>query len=128
MAHILVVDDEISLVDALAEILADAGHSVTTETSGGGAMGFLADHHDTLPDLILCDVRMDGMSGIELVRQVRNQPVLKHIPILLMSASAYPGTTNPAADQENVLYIRKPFEIDDLLEMVLQAAALGHRT
>src|SRR5262252_7890106 len=66
--HVLIVEDEPALREALAETLVDAGFSVETAKDGGEAL-FLIDI--TEPDVVLADVHMPGMNGHELCRRIR---------------------------------------------------------
>ena len=77
---ILVVDDESSLVLLCQIILQEAGYQVRGAISGNEALQMV---HDEMPDLILLDVMMPGMTGIEVCHQIRAQ-YNKHTPYILM--------------------------------------------
>lgn len=79
-------------------------------------------------DVLLVDVDLPGMSGVELVRHVRRMPSRCSIPAILMTANDSQPQVAVAVDQaEVVCVLRKPFDIDDLVEVVRDAAcgALG---
>jgi CheY-like chemotaxis protein len=127
MAHLLLIDDEAGLLDALGQILALQGHRVTSVTSGDEAATLLLNPDAEHPDLIISDLHMHGLDGLALVELARNSPALHFVPFLLMSASSYPGGKDPAGGPKNVWYIRKPFEIDTLLEAVKKGLDASRR-
>ncbi|NOZ28873.1 MAG: response regulator [Chloroflexi bacterium] len=84
MAHtILVVDDEPDVQKLLALILTKAGFQVATADNGEEA---LAQAASVAPDLILLDIMMPGMDGYEVLKRLRSDPVLTHIPVIILSA------------------------------------------
>lgn len=82
-SKILVVDDEISLVQLAQFILEDAGYTVRGALSGSQAMDMIVDE---MPDLVLLDVMMPGMDGIETCRQIRKTYDEKRPYILMYTA------------------------------------------
>ncbi|MCL4267219.1 MAG: response regulator [Anaerolineae bacterium] len=80
---VLVVDDEISLVQLCQLILEDAGYEVRGAVSGTEALRLI---HEDIPDLILLDVMMPGMDGIELCREIRRRYVAERPYILMYTA------------------------------------------
>ncbi|MFH0785925.1 MAG: response regulator [Pseudomonadota bacterium] len=95
---ILVVDDSISVRLALRDGLIEQGYQVLTVENGKNAMKIL---QDTLPDLILSDVYMPEMDGLELCATLHGSPLYAHIPFVVMSTEkAHEGKGNfpcPAA-------------------------------
>jgi len=118
MAHtILVVDDEPAICSVLREVLADEGYRVACACDGIAA---LAAVERIRPDLVLSDVRMPGLSGVDLADRLRAQG----IPVVLMSAH---GRRPPRAD---VPYLAKPFDLDTVVSVVagqLRAASNAHQ-
>jgi len=80
---ILVVDDEISLVQLCQLILQEAGYHVRGALSGSQALNMITEE---MPDLILLDIMMPGMDGIEVCRQIRDQYNKKKPTILMYTA------------------------------------------
>lgn len=80
---VLVVDDEFSLVQLCQLILEDAGYNVRGANSGTEALRLI---HEEMPDLVLLDVMMPGMDGIEVCRQIRGQYETKRPFILMYTA------------------------------------------
>lgn len=112
MAKVLVVDDEDVLVALIASLLDDIGHEAVTATNGREALAALA--ADPIPPaLIVTDVMMPLMTGVELARRVRQDDRLASIPIILMSAAG-----RPSPEGVTSYFIQKPFDVDHLLEVV----------
>jgi CheY-like chemotaxis protein len=112
-AHtILIVDDEFSLAETLAEILTSESYGVVTAANGRDA---LAEMGKSTPDLVLLDYMMPVMDGLEMLRVMRQRPALQQIPVILMTASHLNVT--PEQQQYEAL-LRKPFEIGAALRLV----------
>jgi CheY-like chemotaxis protein len=110
MTRVLIVDDEEALRQVIAEVLEDEEYEVIVAHHGGEAIQIVA----VVPvDVIVMDVMMPIMSGIEAVHQIRNQATGVPPPIILMSA----GRTVDIATLQ-VAFLRKPFELDELLQLV----------
>jgi len=112
--RILVVDDEVAVGAVVARILEDVGYSVCLAFSGALALAALESAgHDF--DLALSDVRMPGMSGIELVHKIqRGWPDL---PIRLMSGYESPATLIQEG-LGDIPMLKKPFDREELLAFV----------
>lgn len=67
------------------------------------------------PDLVLMDINLPGMSGIEILRWIRDHPHLHDIPVIAVSANAIPETIQASLEADFQAYITKPFEVDQLL-------------
>jgi CheY-like chemotaxis protein len=83
MATVLVVDDEDSIVDLLADVVSDAGHTALTATNAFDALELARCHH---PTLVISDVMMPLMDGYALVKALQADPTLADTMIILMSA------------------------------------------
>jgi two-component system response regulator PilR (NtrC family) len=108
-ASILVVDDERAIQDTLAWCLRTDGHEVRTAGSGEEAMAIMADQGF---DLIISDIIMPGLSGVDLLRNARAlQP---RTPVVLITAFATVETAVEALREGASDYVLKPFKFDDL--------------
>lgn len=116
--HILVVDDDRLVLAALAEGLRTAGYRVTRSASGEDALGLVA--HD-VPDLALLDVRMSGMTGIELGGKLRELG----IPFLFLSAYGDQEIVRQAAEEGALGYLVKPLDIQQIVPSIEAALARG---
>ncbi len=113
---ILVVDDEKGQREILEMILSGEGYDVTTASSGKAAMKFVSDRHF---DLVLTDLKMPGMSGLELLKELTDFD--KSIIVLLLTAH---GSVDSAVDALRLGafdYLQKPYDSDKLLETVSRA-------
>jgi DNA-binding NtrC family response regulator len=113
---ILVVDDEKSQREILEMILSGEGYDVTTASSGEAAMKFVADRHF---DLVLTDLKMTGMSGLDLLKELTDFD--KSIIVLLLTAH---GTVDSAVDALRLGafdYLQKPYDREKLLETISRA-------
>jgi DNA-binding response OmpR family regulator len=116
---VLVVDDDPVIVNLLQVNFEIEGYDVLT--AAGGEAG-LAQARTGHPDVILLDVMMPGVDGLEVARRLREEPVTSDIPIVLLSAKAQAQDVQAGlavADD----YVTKPFEPLELLDRV--AVALG---
>ena len=119
MARILIVDDDVSMLSFLSAALKRSNHEVITEENGQKALDILM--NDNNFDLILSDVIMPGMDGIELSQKVAKiLPKLKIMFITGFSAVAL-GDKNPHKTGNQV--ISKPFHLGDLVERVNEMLA-----
>ncbi len=109
---ILVVDDDPFIVEFLETALEDEGYLVLA-TFNGGALPLARDSH---PDVILLDIMMPGMDGVEVSRRLRADPVTAGIPIIVMSAQDRLRTTSALMQIDDRL--PKPFDLDRLYATV----------
>lgn len=109
---ILVVDDHDRLREMVSQILEDEGHEVVRARHGEAAMDVLAHRR---PDLILLDLRMPVMDGGQFVRAYQRLPG-PHAPIVTMTAGDDAAQTAAAIGAQS--WLAKPFQVDDLLELV----------
>jgi DNA-binding response OmpR family regulator len=118
VTNLFVIEDEESLLDAMTELLSDAGYNVSALDSGEAAVAALEGAVDHLPDIIVTDIRLTGMSGLELLKKARNHDLWKSIPFICLSASIPTETEEYISQHAAVVFMRKPFEIDDLYATV----------
>jgi class 3 adenylate cyclase len=104
---ILVVDDILANRELLARRLSRDGHVVSTIDSGSGALRLLA---ATKFDLVLLDLMMPGMNGFEVLRQLKGNPALVHIPVIMISALDEIDSTVRCIEAGAEDYIPKPFD------------------
>ena len=120
MSRILVVDDERNVLTSFQHLLGKKGHEVLTAKSGEQALSLLGSNS---PDLILMDIRMAGLSGLETFRQAK--AIVPKVPVIMMTAY---GTTDTAIEAMKLgafEYTLKPFDIPKLTALIERALAMG---
>jgi CheY-like chemotaxis protein len=110
--HILVVDDDEAIREALADLLADKGYDVSLAADGEQALEIC--HLRPAPDLIFLDLMMPVMDGAEFIRVKDGDPELSHVPVCVMTAFAA-SVRIPATSS---LVLRKPLGSADLFAVV----------
>lgn len=119
MPEVLVVDDSISVRKALEFSLKPHGLTVHSAPSAEEALSRLAE--GLAVDLMIADIVMPGMSGLELCAELRDRPALGTLPVLLMSGVVDDQITSQAQQAGASGLLRKPFTTDDLLPVVQRA-------
>lgn len=117
MATILVVDDEEPVVDLLTDMLEDEGHTVLFAYNGRVALEMI--EHQA-PDLVISDVMMPFVDGIQLCKRLREEHDPRSLPIILMSAALPPDLSTCGANA----FLGKPFDIgrfDDLIALYVRS-------
>jgi two-component system, NtrC family, response regulator PilR len=118
MNSILVTDDELSMREFLKILLEKEGHSVTTAGDGIAALGALAEKSF---DLIISDIKMPRMGGLELLERVKELD--QHLPVVLITAYASPEDAVAAMKNGAFDYITKPFRVEEIKSIIGAALA-----
>ena len=113
--RLLVVDDEPNLLRAVAACLKTEDYEVTTARSGQEALLRLA---ESVPDLIISDIRMPGMDGYKLARQLRGSPRTALVPIVFLTAKDETADRIEGFRAGVDAYLTKPFEPEELIAVV----------
>jgi signal transduction histidine kinase/ligand-binding sensor domain-containing protein/DNA-binding response OmpR family regulator len=108
---ILIIEDNAELMDFICNLLT-ADYELLTATDGEKAWNIV---QETLPDLILSDVLMPGISGYKFCAKIKNDPAFCHIPVILLTAKSTPTDQIEGLEQGADAYICKPFHVDYLL-------------
>ena len=114
---VLVVDDEPGILESLGILLRNAGFA--THTARGGRAG-LEQLASLQPDIVLTDVRMPDVGGVEILAAARQQNA--DTPVILMTAQATLQSAMQAVNEGAFYYIQKPFRNDELLAILTRAA------
>jgi nitrogen regulation protein NR(I) len=115
-AEILLIEDDQALAASFERVLKSEGYSVTSANRGDEGLR-LAQVRS--PELVITDLRLPGLGGLEIVSELHK--LKPKLPIILITAH---GTTQTAIDATKLgacEYLRKPFQVEDLLELVAQA-------
>jgi DNA-binding NarL/FixJ family response regulator len=113
--RLLVVDDEPNLLRAVAACLKAENYEVSTARSGQEALLQLA---ESVPDLVISDIRMPGMDGYKLARQLRGSPRTALVPIVFLTAKDETADRIEGFRAGIDAYLTKPFEPDELIAVV----------
>ena len=109
LGHILVVDDEEPVRDVLCEYLESQGFGVEAAPDGETALAALGRHR---PDLVLLDVRMPGLDGVEVLRRMRH--AAPHVPVIMVTANESVGLAREMLELGAFDYVAKPFDFSYL--------------
>lgn len=118
MTRVLVVDDEASLRAIMEVNLTASGYDVIATRRGEEALALVKAGK---PDLILLDIKMPGMSGWDVLNELKADPGLRDIPVIVMTAFIKESEESRAAAIHVASFLAKPFGIRELLEQVRQA-------
>ena len=116
MAKILLVEDDPDLMALTQTILQTAGHLVMTASDGKMALDWLA---SSKPDLVVLDVGLPDMSGIEVCKKIKSEHATRRIPVIILTANVDNQTkmqANLAAHAD--LFLNKPINNKDLSDAV----------
>lgn len=111
MAHILVIEDEDNIAIALDYLLTRDGHDHRRLATGAGAVQAI---REARPDLVLLDVMLPDVSGYQIVQDLRADPDLKSVRVLLMTARGSVVERRKGLALGADGFIAKPFELDEL--------------
>ncbi len=110
---IMVVDDRTGIRKLLNEVLEHAGYNVCTTAGGAEAVKMISRQP---VDLVLLDMKMSGMDGLETLDKLKK--IRPHVKILIMTAYEEPELLKEAARLGSCGYISKPFDIEELKNMI----------
>ena len=122
---VMVVDDESDVRLIARLVLGAAEFDVMEVDSGVSAMAEL--EAGRTPDVILLDVRMPGLDGWGVLRQLRADPELAQLPVVVFTADMSARSEAPPELRDRDLLITKPFQADDLLRAVRDAVGSANR-
>lgn len=120
MASILIVDDDSQLRNSFGRLLDQEGYSVRTASTGESGV---QKAREEMPDLVIMDVRMPGMDGLEAFRLIREHD--QRVPVIIMTAYGTTDTAIQATKMGAFDYILKPFDIPEMLGLIEQALEVG---
>ncbi len=122
---IMIVEDEVDAAEMFAEMMRVSGYRVLKAYSSGPAISLLSAE---TPDVVLLDIMMPDISGIEVLRYIRREPRLQNIPVIILSAKNLPSDIKMGLDAGATLYLTKPVgyqELKSAIEKVLSQESGG---
>ena len=120
---VLIVEDEPDAAEMFAEMMRVTGFDVTQLYSSTPAMGTIRAEK---PDLVILDIMMPDISGLEVLRYMRREPELKDIPVILVSAKSMPADIQEGMDAGASNYLTKPvgfLELKNAVEELVSPVA-----
>jgi DNA-binding response OmpR family regulator len=108
---VAVVDDEPETNEMIAEMIRLSGHEVVTSFDGFSAMRLISNE---MPDLVILDVMMPDLSGLEVLRFMHRDPRLKKIPVIVLSARSRPEDIQEGIRAGANLYLTKPVAFNEM--------------
>lgn len=122
VTKVLVVDDEVSLREVLVRFLSFRGYETLCAADGNEALAIVRSHR---PDVIVTDIRMPVLNGIDLVKVLREDPATRLTPIIMLTGVPDRASQRRSMETGADDYITKPFKMEELLGAI--AAQLRRR-
>lgn len=118
IAHVLIVDDEVAFVEAMTRRLTKRQVTVFSALSGEGALKALEENNDT--EVVILDVKMPGMDGIETLQRIKQRFPLVEVIMLTGHATVETGISGMKLGAFD--YLMKPCEMDVMMKKIFEAA------
>jgi CheY-like chemotaxis protein len=115
---ILIIDDEASSLEDMAEALRPTDYALQTAASAEAAIECV---RRAAPDLIISDIDLAGTSGLELAQELRLCGGMKEVPVIFLSGAQIPDIVRRSRSAGGIYFLRKPFDPDVLIELVDKA-------
>ena len=112
---IIIVEDQPDIADLLEEMLRLDQYQVIKIHSGTGALSMISAEN---PDVVLLDIMMPDVSGLEVLRFMHREPGLQQIPVVIVSAKTLPEDIRTGFEEGATAYLTKPVDMDKLRETV----------
>ncbi|HVS92032.1 MAG TPA: response regulator [Mucilaginibacter sp.] len=112
---ILIIEDNTEIRESTAELLELAGYEVSSADNGRSGLTLIADF---LPDLIICDIRMEEMDGYAVLAELKGNPRTAEVPFLFCTAQSEKKDIQKAEDTGVKAYLIKPFTQDELFTAI----------
>lgn len=116
---ILIIDDDNLVRKSLGQVLGEAGYGVDEAADGQTGLDKAIATH---PDVIICDIRMPGLDGLQMVERLRQDPWGKHVPVVILSTDDSATSLNQALTAGVTVYLSKSsLSPDQIAEQLKQA-------
>ena len=113
--HVLLIEDEPNIIDAIRFILTRDGWDVSAHSEGADAIGVI---RRARPDVLVLDVMLPGRSGFEVLQELRTDPGLSDLPVLMLTAKGQERDREQAERLGATRFMTKPFANTDILDAV----------
>ena len=115
---VLIIEDEADAAELFAEMMRVSGFRVRKTSSSTPALSMMTEEK---PDIVLLDIMMPEISGLDILRQMRLDPVLANIPVVVVSAKSMPADIRNGLEAGASTYLTKPVGFLELKEAVERA-------
>ena len=112
---VVIIEDEPYIVEALSFLLEREGLTVSSYSDGAGSVDFIANHS---PDLVILDIMLPNVSGMQILEEIRRSQKLSELPVLMLTAKGQKKDQLAAEDAGVSLFMTKPFANDELVANV----------
>ncbi len=113
--HVLVIEDEPNIIEAIKFILSREGWNVATHSNGEDAVDVV---RTKSPDVLILDVMLPGRSGYDILRELRSDAATEHLPVLMLTARGQSKDREMAERAGASRFMTKPFSNAEVLEAV----------
>ncbi len=113
--RVLLIEDEPNIIEAVSFILSRDGWTVHTHSDGATAVEKVRAHP---PNLVILDAMLPGRSGFDVLRELRGDPVIKSIPVMMLTARGQARDRDLALSLGATFFMTKPFSNAEVLERV----------
>ena len=122
---VVIVEDQPSVADLLEAMLSIDEYQVTKIHSSTGALSLIQAEN---PDVVLLDIMMPDVSGLEVLRFIRREPDLQNIPVVIVSAKVLPSDIREGLDAGATAYLTKPVDVGTLRRTVARAIQVAEKS
>ena len=119
---VLIIEDEPDAAEMFAEMMRVSGFRVVKSYSSGPAIQLISTE---MPDVVILDVMMPDISGLEVLRLMRQEPKLAAIPVVVVSAKGMPSDIRTGLEAGASIYLTKPVGFLDLRDAVNKVTRAG---
>ncbi|MEL6564454.1 MAG: response regulator [Pseudomonadota bacterium] len=120
--HVLLVEDETNIIEAIRFLLSREGWQVDTHSDGATAVGAV---RDTRPDLLVLDYMLPGKNGMDILKELRADPDFAKMPILMLTARGQSRDRDEAERAGVSRFMTKPFSNTEVLTAVRDLVQLA---
>ncbi len=117
--HVLVIEDEPNIIEAISYLLRQDGWRVSTHFDGASALQRV---FEAAPDLLILDVMLPGRSGFDILRDLREAPQTRELPVLMLTAKGQARDRETAEAIGVSHYMTKPFSNQEILAAARELA------
>jgi len=117
--HVLLIEDEPNIIEAISYLLRQDGWSVSAHSEGASALERIK---SCAPDLLILDVMLPGRSGFDILRDLRADPQISDLPVLMLTAKGQARDRETAESIGVGRYMTKPFSNQEMLAAVRDLA------